>query len=452
VLARNDEIVDALGAPPRINSLIDSGLFRRRLADDRSDAATLARLFRLTLPVPLPDAARALAPLDPGALVDLELASVDDEALTLRVRLSAYEGLALASDPLDPAARSFVAGPNPSATRVDRLTIRRPVARTLDLGTGAGTQAFLAARHSDEVLAVDVNERALELAGLNAELNGIENVELRRGDWFEPVAGERFDLIVSNPPYVVSPETELLYRDGTLVADAVTRKLVLEAPEHLAEGGIAQLMGNWAHRADEDWRAPVEKWIAGSGCDALLLRFAGADLATYAGSWNLGFVAEGAEPFLAAVDRWLDYYREEGIEAIAEAMVVLRKRSGRNWVRAIEIPGSPTGAAGEQVLRMIAARDRREEVGGDDAVLGARFACAPGLKMTTKARGPGFAMSSSTIELEEAGIGFAAPVSAELAEALPRLDGSEELHATAPAVAPAEARRLFSLGLLTILT
>jgi hypothetical protein len=61
-------------------------------------------------------------------------------------------------------------------------------------------------------------------------------------------------------------------------------------------------------------------------------------------------------------------------------------------------------------------------------------------------------MSSSTIELEEAGIGFAAPVSAELAEALPRLDGSEELHATAPAVAPAEARRLFSLGLLTILT
>jgi protein-L-isoaspartate O-methyltransferase len=449
VLARNDEIVEALGPASRINTLLDGELYRRRLAADRSDIATLAKLFRLTIPVPLEDAQRALAPVEVAALDELGLASVEGDTVSPQARLAAYEGLVLVSDPLDPSAQEFVAGPNPAATRVDRLTIRRPVAMALDLGTGAGTQAFLAAAHSEHVVGVDVNERALDLARFNAELNGIENVEFRRGEWLEPVAGELFDLIVSNPPYVVSPDTELLYRDGNLVADAVTRKLILEAPAHLEEGGIAEVMGNWAHGAKQDWREPVEEWIAGSGCDALLLRFAGDDLVSYAAGWNAGLVAEGAEPYLAAVDRWLDFYREEGIEAIADGMVVLRKRSGRNWVRAIEVPGQPTGAAGDQVLRMIEARDRRDELAADASVRALRFARAAGLKMTTKAEGIDLAPARTTIELEH-GIGFAARVSTELAEALPRLDGSAALEAVAPDVQPAEARKLFSLGLLTI--
>jgi methylase of polypeptide subunit release factors len=451
-LARNDEIAEALGPGLRFNSRLDSELYRRRLADDHGAAATLAKLFRLTLPVSLADATRALAPLQPSALAELDLAAVDGDTVEPRVRIAAYEGIVLVSDPLDPASQSFVAGPNAAATRVDRLTIRRPVARTLDLGTGAGTQALRAARHSDHVVGVDVNERAIELARLNAELNGVANVELRRGDWLEPVAGERFDLIVSNPPYVVSPETELLYRDGNLVADDVTRMLVTEVPAYLEEGGVAQVMGNWGHAADADWRGPVESWIAGSGCDALLLRFPRDDLVSYAGAWNSELLSQGVGPYVDAVDRWLDYYAREGIEKIAAGMVVLRKRSGgRNWVRALEIPGQPTGAAGEQVLRMIEARDRRDELADDDAVLAARFARAEGLRMTTKTHGPGLAESKTTIELEPS-VGFAAQISPELAEALPRLDGSAALGSIAPGVSPAEARRLFSLGLLTILT
>jgi len=432
-----------------LNTLVDGELYRRRLMGDRSDAATLAKLFRLTEKVSLTDAKRALEPLEPADLADLGLASIDDDTVTSRVRVAAYEGLVLVSDRLDPSARSFVAGPNPAATRVERLTIRRPVRSALDLGTGAGTQAFLASRHSEHVIAVDVNELAIELAGFNAELNGIENVELRQGDWLDPVAGERFDLIVSNPPYVVSPDTELLYRDGSLVADAVTRMLVTEAPAYLEEGGIAQVMGNWAHGADEDWRAPVEKWIAGSGCDALLLRFPGDDLVSYAAGWNGGLMADGAQPFLDAVDRWLDFYRGEGIEAIADGMVVLRKRAGKNWVRAVEVPGRPTGAAGEQVLRMIEARDRRDELADDEAVRGARLATAAGLKVTTKAQSSDHGAAKTNVELER-GIGFSARVSPELARALPRLDGSRTFQDVASDVEPTEARRLLSLGLLTL--
>jgi methylase of polypeptide subunit release factors len=448
-LARNTEIVEALGSAMRVNSLLDGKLYDRRLADDHRSAATLAKLFRLGLPVSLDDAGRALAPVDPATLTELDFASIDGDTITPRVRIAAYEGLVLVSDPLDPAARDFVAGPNPAATRVDRLTIRRPVSRALDLGTGAGTQALLAARHSEQVIATDVNERALELAQLNAELNEFENVELRQGDWLEPVADERFDLVVSNPPYVVSPETDLLYRDGNLVADAVTRVLITEVPAHLEEGGIAQVVGNWAHGADEDWRLPLESWIEGSGCDALLLRFEGDDLVSYAAGWNAGLIAEGAEPYLAAVDRWLDFYRSEGIEAISDGMVVLRKRNGKNWVRAIDVPGRPTVGAGEQVLRIVEARDRRDELARDEDVRTARFGRAFGLKLTTKAEGAGLASVKTTIELE-GGIGFAVRVSSQLAAALPQLDGSAEVASLVPTVDPEELRRLFSLGLLTL--
>ena len=109
-LARNDEIVEALGRPMGLNTLVDGELYRRRLMGDRSDAATLAKLFRLTEKVSLTDAKRALEPLEPADLADLGLASIDDDTVTSRVRVAAYEGLVLVSDRLDPSARSFVAG------------------------------------------------------------------------------------------------------------------------------------------------------------------------------------------------------------------------------------------------------------------------------------------------------------------------------------------------------
>ena len=96
----------------------------------------------------------------------------------------------------------------------------------LDVGTGCGIQALQAAEHADRVVATDVNPRALELTALGAALSGIDNVELREGSWFEPVAGEQFDLIVSNPPFVISPENDFVYRDGSGGRDEVSQLVV----------------------------------------------------------------------------------------------------------------------------------------------------------------------------------------------------------------------------------
>lgn len=414
-----------MGIPPRINPLIDADLFRRRLAEVRTRPATLAKLFRLGMPVHHGEAEQALAPVGAGVLIDTGLAELEQDQLRLRARISEYEGLLIASDLLGPSQPAdVVMGASPAARRVDRLTTRRRVRTALDLGTGPGIQALRAAPHSERVVAVDVSERALAFARFNIALNGVDNVELRQGSWFEPVEGERFDLIVANPPYVVSPDTELLYRDGDLPADAVTEKLVQEAPAHLEDDGFAHVMGNWIHGREEDWRAPLERWVAGSGCDALLLRYPVLDLVHYAAHWNLLRASEGAPPFLAAVDRWLDYYRKEGIEAISDGMVVLRRcAGGGNWVRAIEVPGSPTGHAGDHVQRLFAARDRR-----DEAARATRFRPAPGLKV-----------SESSLELEN-GVGFSVRVPPGLLERLEEVGPNEVT----------TVRRLFALGLLEL--
>lgn len=443
LLEHADAMSDAMGPPPRVNPRLDNDLYERRLAENHSRPATLAKLFRLGKPVDGSDAARALDPVGTDALVRMDLAELDGGAVRPLARISVYEDVLVASDVMaasDPA--DLVTGPSPAARRVERLTIRRPVRAALDLGTGSGLQALLTSRHAERVVAVDVNERALAFALFNAALNGRSNIDFRKGSWFEPVGDDRFDLIVANPPYVVSPDSEFLYRDGELAADAVTQQLLLDVPAHLEEGGFAHVMGNWTHGRDEDWRAPVEAWLAGSGCDALLLNYASVDPVLYAAQWNFLFLGEGRGPFFAAVDRWLDYYRREGIETITEGMVVLRRRAGgRNWVRAIEVPSAPTGPAGDQVLRLFEARDRRDQLADDETVLGTRFAAAPGLRLSVRAE-------RAKVELE-AGIGFAAPLPAAVAERIASLDGSRPLgDVVEGAEAAATARRLFALGLL----
>jgi release factor glutamine methyltransferase len=120
--------------------------------------------------------------------------------------------------------------------------------RVLEVFTGSGAIAVAAAREgASEVTVVDVSRRALASAWMNARRNGAR-VRVRRGDLFAPVAGERFDLILANPPYVPSPDDALPSAgaarawegggDGRLLLD----RLCAEAPAHLNPGGTLLLV------------------------------------------------------------------------------------------------------------------------------------------------------------------------------------------------------------------
>jgi hypothetical protein len=209
-------------------------------------------------------------------------------------------------------------------------------------------------------------------------------------------------------------------------------------------------MGNWAHGRDEDWRGPIEELIESSGCDALLLKYSTLDPVAYAAHWNDVPAAQGSDALFAVVDRWLDFYRDEQIGAISEVMVVLRRRSADdNWVRAIEVPTSPARSAGDHVLRLFEARDRRDDLAEDAAVLASTLALAPGAKLSWSAEGPQLAERNAKLGLEN-GVGFAAPVSPEVAHWLQALDGSRRLDELAGDEAVPAARRLFALGLLVL--
>lgn len=104
-----------------------------------------------------------------------------------------------------PLPDDHVLGVGGASTLLAQVTVRRPVARALDIGTGSGVQALHLSAHADAVTATDTNPRALRLAAMTAALNGVD-VELLAGSLLEPVAGREFDLIVSNPPFVISPE------------------------------------------------------------------------------------------------------------------------------------------------------------------------------------------------------------------------------------------------------
>ena len=134
-----------------------------------------------------------------------------------------------------------------SSKAVAYTTVRRPVRTALDLGTGSGIQALLAARHAERVVGVDVNPHALALADLSQRLNGVDNVDWVEGDWFEPVDGQRFDLVVANPPVVISPDNSLLARDSAIGGEELSRQIVRGCAEHLDEGGFATVFCNWAH-------------------------------------------------------------------------------------------------------------------------------------------------------------------------------------------------------------
>ena len=134
----------------------------------------------------------------------------------------------------------------PTSKFLARFAVSRQSRATLDLGTGSGILSLGAARHSDLVVATDLNPRVPSFVTFNARLNGIDNIEMLLGDGFEPVAGRSFDLILSNPPFFITPKLDYMFCDNSMELDQLCRRLVKEAPAYLNEGGYMQMLCEWA--------------------------------------------------------------------------------------------------------------------------------------------------------------------------------------------------------------
>ena len=356
----------------------DTPADERRLPD--TPVSTLIRLLFLQLPISARDAEAALGRESVDALEVTGLAEVGDRIVP-RARILPIGKVLLASDGFsrdadDPA--DYVATYTPTARVLDSLTPRPRVERALDVGTGSGIHALLAARHASRVIATDVNPRAIAYTELNAALNGLHNVECRQGSLFEPVDGETFDLITCNAPYVVSPETRWVYRDSGFSADEVSERVLLAAAEHLREGGYAAMLVSWL-ALDED--APDERvlaWAEASGCDSWILRTINSDPITHAAEWNSHLAGEALGE---ALDEWTEYFESLGVQAVSEGAVILHKRSGgASITRVDELDEDDLDDSGDQILRAFEARARLATLGGDKGLLEARLGVASSLR------------------------------------------------------------------------
>jgi len=350
----------------------------RRVKTD-SPYNILVRLFWLGRAVFESILREQLAGLDIEELVGIGLLHRRDGEVQANAKLAPYHELLLASDFGPEIHRELsadhVLGVGAASLTLGSLTVRRKVKTALDIGTGAGIQAFLADRHADHVIGTDTNLRALNFARFNAVLNGIDGIEWSEGSLYEPVAEQQFDLIVSNPPYVISPESRFVFRDANLPGDAVSEQVVRGAGQRLSEGGFACILFNWHHQDDTDWDSRPRSWVSNIGCDGWLICFKSTEPLTYAADWLRTSVGKSSPDYGKYLDEWMAYYKKMQIGRISAGGVIMRRRSQQaNWFRAHAIDkGRCTGSCGDQIERIFAAEDLLQNLNDDRQLLQQRF-------------------------------------------------------------------------------
>lgn len=348
----------------------------RLTRDSAEPAAVLLRLFVLGLPVDIDALVTALPRTGVQGLLAMRLAKLtapQQQAsgvvvglCDLRPYADEQHGWWVASDLTTmatgaPLGRSHVVGVGGASSTLASWTPRPWSPRTFDLGTGSGVQALHLSGHSAHRVVSDLSPRALGYARFTCGLNEVE-VDARIGSLFEPVGGDVFDLIVSNPPFVITPRAAgldtLEYRDGGAVGDALVADVVSHVGEHLAPGGIAQLLGNWEVAADTDWTERVRSWLP-SGLDAWVIQREEQDVAEYAMTWarDAGHPV-GSPDFERWYAAWLDDFVERGVERVGFGIITVQRPSEdrTTFTELEEVGGGVALPMGHTILSGLRAR------------------------------------------------------------------------------------------------
>ncbi|OKL48657.1 DUF7059 domain-containing protein [Boudabousia marimammalium] len=277
----------------------------------------------------------------------------------------------------EPLKPDHVLGIGGATTSLLRLTPREPVESVLDIGTGCGIQAIIAAAHATRVVATDISLRALDMAAFNAALNQV-TLDLRAGSMLEPVAGERFNLIISNPPFVITPRPTdaagqpiMEYRDGGGQDDSIVANLVQDLPQVLADEGVAVMLGNWL-LTEDDWAARPRTWLG--DCDAWIIQRDSYNPAQYAAMWlRDGGIEPRTQPteFRQGISDYLDYFAQQQARGVGFGYLAIRATQVRAPQHHFEerVAGNPP--SGQDISRFFGVLDwlwETEGAEGDSSV------------------------------------------------------------------------------------
>lgn len=432
-----------------------AGALTLGLLEPHPDAAEL-----LNAEQPQPDRAtllRAALSLNPVAVEDpisdapLEwwiLSDLDDQLRRGPARADHVMGVGGATRSLIALLPATGATPprvasDPGSTESNPLDLDRVGSpSSLDLGTGCGIVALhLAARGG--VVATDVSERALVLARANARLNGASGIDFRRGDLFAPVAGERFKLIASNPPFVVTPrdpggEPRYEYRDGGMTGDALTERVIREAPEYLHEQGSLICLANWESHWGVSGLDRVRAWLEASGAPlaAWVIERDLVSPSLYAETWARDGGARPGDPdFDELIRRWIDDFTARRVVALGLGSIRLRRlpEGAPPATRLEHAEGAYSRAAGAHLERAFDAAVHAARL-SDAEVLESRWVLRPDVSEHREHR-PGQESPRAIALASEAGIARRVGADPLLAAAVGACDGELALAAIAAALA-----------------
>jgi SAM-dependent methyltransferase len=216
------------------------------------------------------------------------------------------------------------------------------VGSVLEVGCGAATGLLLCASRARRAVGIDIDPRAIVVARANALLNGIENVEFRQGDLFAPVAGEEFDLILAQPPFVAQPpgDSAITWMHGGARGDELPLRFLRELPAHLAPGGRGVVLVEWPvfdREGEPPLEARVREVVPRDDIGVLLVSSAGTDLDEHC----IGY-ATGRPPFAGPeVERRMVARRAHldamGVRELRLTVNVLQRTSpGRAWTTRVD--------------------------------------------------------------------------------------------------------------------
>ena len=456
-----------------------------------------------------------------SARVDLRPHEAVDDAGEVRWWVASDLGGLVTGRPLAP---DHVLGIGGAGLTLAGLTPRTPVRTALDLGCGCGIQTLYLLRHAQHVVATDISARALAftifnaaLAGITADVDaataadapvdldaagasgsavGTARLELRLGSLLQPVAGRRFDLIVSNPPFVLTPPTVreaglplMEYRDA---GGPVLPALVAGLGEHLEPGGSAVMLGNWEHRhaslgrgdapdsasdlagdsttdpgaAVSSWRNAVAAWIP-EDLDAWVIERELQDPVEYATMWlrDGGLTPErDAAGFDAALGAWVGDFEARGVEGIGFGYLIVHRpqRPREPWHLLEEVTTTGQGVLGPHIADVLAVRERLAGL-DDDAVAALHPILAPDVTeerhfipgaaeptviLLRQGGGLGRTIRASTAVAALAGVADGELSVGQIASAVAALTGEDAVGLRAEMIEA--TRRLLAGGFLTI--
>jgi len=244
-----------------------------------------------------------------------------------------------------------------------RVTPRVAGHSALDLCTGSGIHAILAARDHQQVTAVDLNPRALEFGRFNARLNGLEDrCQFLEGDLYAPVADQTFDLITANPPFVPTPDKGMqLHRGVGETGEELPQRIVEGLPRHLRQGGTLSMVLDYPMLESSSYLERLNLWLSQgeqttsvAGWGVAVTHFATESCEQYIKNH---LDSGDASRFFKEYSRYLRSYERQGIQSIGFANVFIRRlpadHPGFSVLRPMAIPHEDVSANIEDWLRAL---------------------------------------------------------------------------------------------------